>query len=172
MSANTGYGPINAIAPFLPDEFQLPQEEKDFKEFYAERERITSSTVNIREIGQYEKQELLTAQTWYSINQNPRKARYVFRKVLDFGALPNNTTKSIAHGITLSPTGFFTNMYAVSKNPAAAPGSEKYIRITFASPTVTDNIAIWCDDTNVYIKSGADWSAWTETNIILEYIKA
>lgn len=188
--ANNRYGPKNAISSYLPDEFQLPDDENEFKEFYAERERITSSVLNIREIGQYQLQELLTAQTWFPIaNTNtPGRSniqRYVFRKVLIWADatniiapgipspnLPNATTGNMAHGITFQPTGFFTNIYAVSKNPSAAPGQQKYINITFASPTSSECIAIYCDDTNVYIKTGNNRSAWTQTYIILEYIKA
>lgn len=165
------YSPQNAISPFLPDEFQLPTEEGRFKEFYAERERKTASELNVREIGQFEKQELMSGQTWFSVNSGPKKPRYVFRKVIDFGALPATTTKSVAHGISLTSEGFFTKIIAVSKNPSAIAGEQKYIQIGFASPIDDDNIAIWCDDTDVYIQTGSDRTAWTQTYAVLEYIK-
>lgn len=180
MSNNPGYAPRNTISPYLALDFQLPQEESKFREFIAERERTTATILNTHEIGQYELQELLSGKTFYSEGQSPRKPRYVFRKVLqwedetneDSPNLPNTTIGSMLHGITLTSDGFFTNIYAVSKNPAAVAGEQKYIKISFASPTSADNIAIWCDDNRVYIETGKDRSAWTETNIILEYIKA
>jgi hypothetical protein len=181
MSYNNTFGPANSVVNFLAEEFQLPEEGEDFEEFYTQRERDTASAINVREIGRYSLQEIVTGQTWFGSNSATQSnlPRFVFRKVLKWvdatnansTNLPNNTTGSMAHGITLTSTGFFTNIYAESKNPSATSGQQKYIIIGFASPTAGESIAIWCDDTKVYIKTGNNRSAWTQTNIILEYIK-
>lgn len=165
------YGPTNTISPYLPEEFQLPVDEKQYREFISERERRTASNVNIREIGQFELQELLSGQTWFTVSNNPKRSRSVFRKVIDFGALPNATTKSVAHNITMTSTGFFTKVIAVAKNPTAAAGTPKYFQIPYASPVLNDNIEIFCDDTNVYIKTGKNQTAVTQVYCVLEYIK-
>jgi hypothetical protein len=168
--ANNRYGPKNSISSYLPDEFQLPDDENEFKEFYAERERITSSVLNIREIGQYQLQELLTAQTWFPIaNTNaPGKSniqRYVFRKVIQSGQLPNNSIQTIPHGINMQPTGFFTNMYATSNDGTT------YIMVPYSAPA-PGQITIYADRTNVYIQTYESWAGYNNTNVILEYIKA
>lgn len=164
------YGPPNTISPYLPDEFQLPTDEKQYREFIAERERRTASSLNVREIGQFELQELLSGQTWFTVNSNPKQSRSVFRKVIDFGPL-GSPSKSVAHGITITSTGFFTKVIAVAKNPTAPAGKPKYFQIPYASPVLNDNIEIFCDDTKVYIKTGKNQVDVTQVYCVLEYIK-
>jgi hypothetical protein len=48
----------------------------------------------------------------------------------------------------------------------------QYIPLPYASPTLVNNIQLSVDATNVTITTGIDYSAYTVTYVILEYIKS
>lgn len=121
--------------------------------FYVDSEFVTS--------GQYFTNPTLSSAT----AQNPT-LRPVFRKVINFGALPNTATKSVAHGIAPIASFSFTRIYGCATNP-----STSYIPLPYASPVLASNIELNADATNVNVTTGSDRTAYTITYIILEYIK-
>jgi len=90
-----------------------------------------------------------------------------FRKVIDFGALPNNSEKPIAHGIAFDSTFTMTHMYATTTNPTTL----NYRPIPFVSGDATELITLRADGTNVYIETFKDQTAFTRTFVVLEYLK-
>lgn len=92
---NYGFGPINAQAAFLANDFVLPNDYKEAIELINKREYLTATSLNIREIGQYETSELISGQTWFNTNfsrnaygQSPQ-VRYGYRRVFDLVAMNN-----------------------------------------------------------------------------------
>ena len=120
---------------------------------YVDSEFVTS--------GQYFSSPALSSAT----PQNPA-LRGVFRKVINFGALPNTGIKSVAHNIDPTASFSFTRIYGCSTNP-----STSYIPLPYASPTLANNIELNADATNVNVTTGSDRTAYTITYIVLEYIK-
>lgn len=173
------FGPPNSISSYLPIDFQIQGDENFVRELIAERQRLTANIINIKENGNYQNSELLTAQQWFSTSAagQPYKTRYTYRMVVDFGALPNTATKSVAHGILgIDPGGavnssfLFTRIYGCASNQAAA--AEQFIPIPYASTTALANqIEIWVDPTNVNIRTGANYAAYT-AYCVLEYLKS
>ena len=164
------FAPINSYGNYLPLEFQIPSDDREFKEAIAQRERLTSSIVNLKETAQYETTEFQTGQQFFSIVPAgvQRQTRYTFRKVINFGSLPNAATKSVAHGIPANGNYRFTRIYATATDPTGV----QFIPIPYATPTVADAISILIDATNVNITTGsATWTAFTECYVVLEYIK-
>lgn len=92
--------------------------------------------------------------------------RPVFRTVVNFGALPNAATKSVAHNITVNTAYTFTRIYGCATNP-----NTSFIPLPYASPTLNKNIEINADATFVNITTGIDRTAYTVTYVVLEYIK-
>lgn len=132
-----------------------------------------SLLLNLKDTGYYDVQEFLNSQLFFP---NPMLVgtgttatyRQVFRTVVNFGALPNTTTKSIAHNIQVVQGYTFTKIYGASSNTL----STSFIPLPYASTTaVADNIELYIDDVNVNITTGIDYSSYTTTYIILEYIK-
>jgi len=121
--------------------------------------------LNAREIAIYEPVELQTGQSWFSAQ--PRKKRQGFRKVFDFGSLPNATAKTIAHGLTLTADFHFTRIFATATDTSGFNA----IPIPFASPTLANNISIEVDSTNVTITTGSDRTAFNQCFVILEFLK-
>lgn len=127
---------------------------------------------NVKDSGMYVDSEFVTScqyfpsQSLSSATAQSPTLRPVFRKVVNFGALPNTATKSVAHGISPTASFTFTRIYGCSTNP-----STSYIPLPYAAPVLADNIELNADATNVNVKTGSNRTAYTVTYIILEYIK-
>lgn len=150
---------------------------KEFKELlirlYQQINNI-SNVLNIKDTGQYQLSEFITGQLFFS---NPALSsdtlqvaidRQVIRKVINFGALPNAATKSVAHGINCTSATSFTAIYGASTDPSGL----NYIPLPYASPTLINNIELKLTGTNVTIITGSNRSNFTITYIVLEYIQS
>ncbi len=132
-----------------------------------------SLALNVKDTGVYNVIEIVNGQIFFpnpALNSSTAQApnfRQVYRTVVNFGALPNAATKSVAHGILITPTTTFTRIYATASNLAA----DTYIPIPYASPTAANSIEISVDATNVNITDVIDYSAYTICYVILEYIQ-
>ena len=134
--------------------------------------------INLKDTGYYTLQEFLPSQSFFpnpaldSTTAQSPTIRQTFRTVINFGALPNAGSKSVAHHIQISttlPTNYsFTRIYGASSNP----DQTSFIPLPYASPTSNKNISIEITNTNVVITTGIDYSAYTTTYIICEYIKS
>jgi len=103
-----------------------------------------------------------TAANNYDVTLRP-----AYTTVVNFGALPNNATIAVAHGLTFTNAVVFTNIYGAATNQSVPEG----LPLPYASATaVADTIEVWVDGTNVYIATGANYSAYTGI-VILEYLK-
>lgn len=101
------------------------------------------------------------------IKSNP-VGRQIFQKTIICGALPNNTTITIPHNINVMFSYTFYDIYGCATNST----NLTFITLPYASCTaVANNVELWVDATNVYIKTGVDMSAFNMTNVILEYVK-
>lgn len=93
----------------------------------------------------------------------------VYKKVIEFGVLPNNSTKTVAHNLS---NVIFLRVYGIAY-ASNIPGTYYYPLpySTCSSAGVARNIEIAADGTNVEILTGADRSSLDTTYVTLEYIK-
>lgn len=116
--------------------------------------------------------DFVTANQWFpnpnltSSSSTSPTFRVSQRAVINFQALPNNATKSVAHGITVTPALSWTRIEAIATNPTAPLG----IPIPYASATAGNIIEINVDNTNVNITTNSDRTAFTICYVILEYL--
>lgn len=131
-----------------------------------------SINLNIKDVGYYSLLEFINGQLFFP---NPGAAqdmepdvsyRQVFRIVINFGALPNAGTKSAAHNIPIDSGYTFTRIYGCATDP-----NTEFIPIPYSSATLNKNIELWVDTTNVNIKTAINYSAYTTTYVVLEYLK-
>jgi hypothetical protein len=103
-------------------------------------------------------------------SQTPRNPTYrnAYRKVINFGALPATTAKSVAHGITCTANTTFTRIYAAASDTTGL----NYIPISYASASGTANIELSVNSTNVTITTASDRSNFNICYVILEYLKS
>ena len=127
-------------------------------------------SLNIKDSAYYTLNEFVNGQLFFpaSLASNASEPQYrqVYRLVVNFGALPNAGTKSVAHGLPVGSTWTFTRIYGCATNP-----STEFIPLPYASPTLNQNISLNVDATNVNVTTAINYSAYTTTYIVLEYLK-
>ena len=147
----------------------------DFKELLIrlyQNLNLISINVNLRDAGYYDTSEFVNGQLFFpnpalssSTSVSPAY-RQVTRFVINFGALPNPGSKSVAHGLTITNEYTFTRIYAAASDTTG----NTYIPIPYTSPTLANNIEIFVDSTNVTITTGSNRSNYNVCYVILEYL--
>lgn len=145
----------------LPVSIEMPDDYKSFRlQFSQIYQRLTAS-LNSKEGGLYVPDEKITNQQYFDEN-DPQNNKNVYRMVIDFGALPNASSKSVNHGIAWNDNYRLTRAYGGS--------TDKNINKSLAIPN--DGICIEINSTSVTIITTSDRSNFTETTIVIEYTKA
>ena len=170
---------LSAIGAFIPSTFMwdvtaiysMDINSQQFKELFVrlwQNIGLMAININLKDTGYYQKTEFLCGQKYFpnpsltEMNANPEPIyRNVFRKVIDFGALPNTATQSVAHGITVTKNFIWTRIYGAATDPVGLTG--------VAIPNM--DIQITVDAVNVNITTAANYSADTVCYIVLEYLK-
>ena len=102
----------------------------------------------------YSTDETFTGKYWID-------GKKIYRKVVDFGALTNNTSKTVAHNI--QNISFVVNYYGMSTD-----GSEW---IGLPASWTTASVGISVDPTNIIIRPYTDRRTYTTTYVVIEYTK-
>ena len=156
--------------------FEVDVTSPEFKELLVRMYQNLNNmalSINNRDAGYYITQEFVNGQTYFpnpafnSSTATYPALRQVFRKVINFGALPNTAAKTVAHNITVNTGTTFTRIYA---NASDTTGFN-YIPIPYASPTLANNIELSVNATNVTITTGSNRSNFNICYVVLEYIK-
>jgi len=127
----------------------------------------TSKAVDLKDTGYYTQTEFVNGQSFFPDptlapdDANYLTYRQVYRKAIDFGTLPNNGTKSVAHGLAVTNAWSFTRIYATASNPTGL--------LYFPIPTTGTTITV--DATNVNITTTANMTAYTKCYCVLEFLK-
>ncbi|MGN1315536.1 MAG: hypothetical protein ACI4VW_00530 [Acutalibacteraceae bacterium] len=106
----------------------------------------------------YSLEESDTGKTWID-------GKKIYRKIIDFGALPNSSEKRVAHGITNLDT--VIELKGIAKNSAGLIFPLPYIGGDFAH-----RIQFYINGVYVVATPGTDRSEFTKTYITMEYTKA
>ena len=172
MSSSFSGDPNN----FLREDYILPEGEPKQQQvvlrYYL---NDIASAINTKDSGLYTDEIVITGQQFYPVfgTTTAQSVTYrdVFRKVIDFGALPNAATKSVAHGITTTQNMTLTRFYATATDPAAAT-----LNIGIPIPYVNvaapaDGVQMTIDATNINITTTtANYTAYTRCFVIVEYM--
>lgn len=154
---------------YVPVYDTVPEKWEDGRKFLVEQLKRISNGINIREIGWFLDEELLSGKQFISAPgvTPPQQFRSVFRKVISFGALPAAGTKSVAHGVTFDVNFTVTDMYISATDPV----NFLAFSIQYWSKNAADSIRLNMDATNVNVAVNADYSAYTRSFVVIEYIK-
>lgn len=155
--------------------YSLDVKSPEFKELLVrmyQNINIIALNVNIRDAGYYDLQEFVNGQLYFpdplnnSTTPGVPDYRPVFRKVINFGSLPNGGTKSVPHNLDVNVGTTFTRIYATASDTT----DFEYIPIPYASAG-GDNIELSVDATNVNITTVIDDSNFNVCYVVLEYLK-
>ena len=139
---------------------------------YQNLNRLAISCNN-KESGFYDIEETSTGQQFFPLpGLNSTGTRYPDfripdRKVINFGALPDTGTKSVAHGIHCDANTIVTRTYGSTTDPT---GGFSYLTLPYPSPIAANNIELSSTGTNVSITTGSNRSAYTICYIVIEYL--
>lgn len=160
----------------LPENYIIPEEESERNLKIRQYLNDIAVATNTKSSGIYDASETITGKrflpvfgTGTSTNANYRS---VFRTVINFGALPNATTTSVAHGISTTQNFSFVKIYGTATDPGASTVTAA-IPIPYINTTTPgDSVQINVDATNVNITTTtANYTAYTRCFVVLEYIK-
>lgn len=132
-----------------------------------------SLVLNKKETGYYPLQEFLDSNLYFpsaiSVSGTAQSSNYrqAYRMTINFGALPDTATKSVPHGINPNQNYIFTDIRATASNSIGY----SYLPIPYASATSANIIEISIDKTNINITTGKNMTAYTNTIVVLEYLK-
>lgn len=162
------------LESFVPVYDAIPDKWEDARPFIVEQFKRVSNAVNIREIGWFLDEELLSGKAFIPGQESlsdlstSQVFRQVLRKVIDFGALPAAGTKSVPHNITVTNNFTLTFMCAAATDPIGLDS----LPIPYIDPLVLANgIGLTMDATNVNITVGDDRSAFTRCFVTIEYLQ-
>ena len=165
---------MNEINPgYLRQDLIIPENWDEARNVLMEYLRANAYSLNDKDIGHYVLVSELNGQKWFSRTgaTNANTLRFAFRKVLNFGALPNAAATAVAHGITTNANTTFTRIYGCATDPGATSITSA-IPIPFADPAVLANaIRIEVDATNVTITTAANYSAYSTCYVVLEWLQ-
>ena len=126
------------LEAYLPVYDVVPEKWEDARGFITEQLKRISNEVNLREIGWFLDEQAISGKQFIPSLTNPTgeqgQFRTVFRKVINFGPLPNATTKSVAHGLTFDGNFSLVQLYGAGTQPSTLA-----IPLPYASRTASAN---------------------------------
>lgn len=152
---------------YLPIYDTVPDSWKEAQGFFTEQLKRISEGVNVRDIALYIENEVLTGGQYVPSSNDTTSLRSVFRKTINFGSLPNTSTKSVAHGLSIDNRFTLVQLIAAATDPVSFTS----VSIPYASATSTDVIEINIDATNINITTSKDYSSYTRCFVTLEFLK-
>lgn len=162
------------LESFVPVYDAVPETWEAARPFIVEQLKKISNAVNIREIGFFLDEELLSGKSFIPGTNNTldggtsQQFRSILRKVIDFGPLPNAGTKSVPHGITFDANFTLIDLWAAATDPVALQA----FNINFADPAGSMfNVAVTMNSSTVAITTGVNRSSFTRCFVIIEYIQ-
>jgi len=150
-----------ALQNQLPLSIELPTDQAQFRNRMNDLYQKIASSVNSKEGGLYVPEEKVTGQQYFD-STNPQKNKNVYRMVVDFGALPNSTSKSVSHNIQ--------GLNGETRLTRAHGASTDIDSIEFL-PIPNDGILLEINSQNVIVTTTSDLTAFTETTVTIEYTR-
>lgn len=161
----------------LEESYIFPEEDPEQYDVMLRTYLSTISTsVNTKDSGLHTQEEIITGQNFLPISSTTTSSnlidRDVFRVTVDCGALPNNSTKTIAHGITTTQNFSIVKLYGAATDPGVSTLTSgipiPYVNVS----TPADGVELAIDATNILITTTtANFTAYIRSFVVVEYMK-
>lgn len=158
---------------YIPVYDVAPEKWDEARPFIVEQLKIHANAINVREIGFYLDQELLTGKGFIPGSNEildggtSQQFRTILRKVINTGTLPNNATTNTPHGITFDANFTLIDMWLSATDPT----NFLSFSLSYWDNTGLSQITLNMDATNVNIVTKANYSTYTRSYVIIEYIQ-
>lgn len=162
---------------FIPETYIFPAD--NFEEYDVKLRQYLNNmaaAVNTKDSGLYTDEEVVTGQQFLPLFSTSTSTslnyRDVYRKVIDFGALPDNTIKTVPHGISTTQDFSVVKFYGGATQPGIST-LQSAIPIPFADATPPSNhVQLMMDATNIIIETrSSTYILYTRCFVVVEYIK-
>ena len=152
----------------LPTSFDIPEDEKEWKETMVTMVKRINIVVNTKEGALFIPQEIANFNSWFTVGDT-QKFRNGYRKTFDMVALNGGnitpgSTASFPHGITGITTATFIFGTATTNDVPV-----KYIPLPYVSQVNAERVQIYITPTNVVLANGT--LTLTQAYITCEYLK-
>ena len=162
------------LESYVPVYDAVPDKWEDARPFVVEQLKRLANAVNIREIGWFIDEEVLSGKAFIPGLNNAadggtsQQYRQILRKVIDFGPLPAAAIKAVPHGITVDANFTLVQIYGAATDPITFQS----IPIPFSTPNaLNQNILLSMDAFNVNVVVGINFSNFTRCFITIEYLQ-
>jgi len=168
------FEPSSTLNAYVPSSIIIPDDWSLARNIMTDYILAEADAINVREIAQYDTRNLITGQQWF-VSGDANKFRYGFRRVVDIGGLNDysggTTTQTVAHNITTNENMVFTHIYGCATDPGASTVTAAMPIPYVDADAVANSIEVWVDATNVNLRYGADYSAFTTAYVVLEWLQ-
>ncbi len=157
------------LESYVPVYDAIPDKWEDARPFLVEQLKKISNGVNIREIGWFLDEELLSGKAFIpsaNISGGSQQYRTILRKVVDFGPLPAAGTLTKPHGITFDSNFTLMQLYGAATDPVGLTA----IGLGHAA-AAPFQVELYINATDVVIVVGSNRSNYTRCFIVIEYIQ-
>lgn len=160
------------LESFVPVYDMVPEKWEEGRQFLVEHLKKISNAVNVREIGWYLDEEILTGKAFIpslpvpNNNSVPLQPRQILRKVVDVGPLPIGISM-IPHGIVVDSNFTLIQMWGSATDPVAL------VSYTYAySPSPDANgVQMYISGANIVIQNNSNRLSYTRNFVVIEYIQ-
>lgn len=158
---------------FVPVYDVVPEDWNQARPFIVEQLKRITNAVNIREIGWFIDEEVLSGKAFIpgenasSTGASSQIFRQVLRKVVDFGPLPNTTTKTVPHGINFDDNFTLVDLWGAATAP---PPSYQALLLPYEA-VAADGISIFINQTDIVVVTQSDRTSFTRCYVTIEYMQ-
>jgi len=179
------FSPPEALGPYLPPNIIIPDDWDEARLILTDYLLRAAEAINARELSQFQDasldaageniSETISGQQWFTPG-DPNRFRYGSRTVVNLtnGLLNHGAglaTQSQAHGITTTENTRFTRIWGAATDPGATTLTQAFPLPYVDVDALANGIEITVDATNVNLRYGADYSAFTEAYVVLEWVE-
>jgi len=158
--------PTFSLGNYVEEDVTLPDDPNELKRIIKEYLENHAKLINRKDTGSYEEVEQLCNQQYFGAT--PQSKNYVYRKVINTGALLNAAPTAVNHllngGAAVPNTWLFTRVYGFALDPATP------IWIPLPNGGIHD-CSVQVTATQVIITPTVNLAAFTTSYVVLEYLK-
>lgn len=158
------------LEAYLPVYDSTPEKWEDARGFITEQLKRIANAVNIREIGWFLDEELISGKQFIPAvtpNSRPQQFRTVFRKVVDVNGLSNGVHAPVPHGINFDSRFTLVSLWGAATDPVNLLA----LQFSFAGVPTGNNIQLYIDSTYIQINCQTDRTSYTRAFVTIEYMQ-
>lgn len=154
------------LQTYLPVYDTIPDNWDEAKATLVENLKKMTNVINTKERGTMFLEQILSGGQLFGTTTSGQQPRSIYRTVINFGPLPNATSKSVAHNINIDVNFTLFDLSISATNPTALTS----FSLKYWSQDATEDIVISLTSTNVVVTTLSDYSMFTRSIVTIEYV--